>query len=140
MEEILKERVNRFLEKAEEICNIKFAYLFGSYAREEENENSDIDIAIMPDLAGIDKVTEIFMRGNLIEIGKTIFEKDVDIVFLNIDSIFLKYEVVKDGTVIKDSDDRISFESLILREYFDFKYYSDYYNEQMMKALKNRGV
>ena len=139
MNRLLKRKINIFLKEAEKICNINFAYLFGSYARGEENENSDIDIAIMPDITGIDKKSEIFMRGNLIELGKSIFEKDVDIVFLSVDSVFLKYKIVCEGKVIKDSDDRIDFESLALREYFDFQYYSDYYNKQMLK-FSNRGV
>ncbi|MBC8526195.1 MAG: nucleotidyltransferase domain-containing protein [Candidatus Cloacimonetes bacterium] len=29
--------------------NLKFVYLFGSYARDEANENSDIDIAVVLD-------------------------------------------------------------------------------------------
>ena len=132
MEQVLKGKINIFLEEAEKICKTNFAYLFGSYARREQNENSDIDIAIMPNLTGIDKQSELFMRGNLIELGKSIFKKDVDIVFLNIDSVFLKYKIVYEGIVIKDSDDRISFESLTLREYFDFQYYSNYYNKQML--------
>lgn len=132
MDEALKRKINIFLQEAEKICNINFVYIFGSYARGEQNENSDIDIAIMPNLTGIDKQSELFMRGNLIELGKSIFKKDVDIVFLNIDSVFLKYKIVYEGIVIKDSDDRISFESLTLREYFDFQYYSNYYNKQML--------
>lgn len=132
MDEALERKINIFLQEAEKICKINFAYIFGSYALGEQNESSDIDIAIMPNLTGIDKQSELFMRGNLIELGKSIFKKDVDIVFLNIDSVFLKYKIVYEGIVIKDSDDRISFESLTLREYFDFQYYSNYYNKQML--------
>lgn len=140
MDDLLKRKINIFLKQAEKICKINFAYIFGSYARGEQNENSDIDIAIMPDLIGIDKMSEVFMRGNLIELGKSVFNKDVDVVFLNTDSVFLKYEVVHDGIVIKDNDDRISFESLAFREYFDFKYYSDYYNNAMLNSIKSKKV
>lgn len=140
MTNLMKEKIDMFLKQAEEICKINFAYIFGSYARGEQNDNSDIDIAIMPSLIDNDMMTELFIRGNLIEIGKVIFKKDVDIVFLNIDSIFLKYEVINDGIVIKDSDDRVSFESLVLRQYFDFKYYSDFYNNEILSFIKNRSV
>ena len=132
MNDLLNRNINIFLEQAEKICNINFAYIFGSYARGEENINSDIDIAIMPKEINIDKMTELFIRGNLIELGKSIFKKDVDIVFLNVDSVFLKYKIIQEGIVIKDSRERIAFESIALREYFDFKYYSDYYNERML--------
>lgn len=132
MDDLLKGSINIFLEQAEEMCNINFAYIFGSYAREEENINSDIDIAIMPKEINMDKVSELFIRGNLIELGKFIFKKDVDIVFLNVDSVFLKYKIIQEGIVIKDSRERIAFESIVLREYFDFKHYSNYYNERML--------
>ncbi|MSS44184.1 nucleotidyltransferase domain-containing protein [Anaerosalibacter bizertensis] len=132
MNDLLRESINIFLERAEEMCNINFAYIFGSYARGEENINSDIDIAIMPKEINMDKMSGLFVRGNLIELGKSIFKKDVDIVFLNADSVFLKYKIIQEGIVIKDSRDRITFESIVLREYFDFKYYSNYYNERML--------
>ncbi|MCF6463518.1 type VII toxin-antitoxin system MntA family adenylyltransferase antitoxin [Clostridium sp. Cult1] len=132
MDDLLRRSINVFLEQAEEMCNINFAYIFGSYARGEENINSDIDIAIMPMELNMDKMSELFIRGNLIELGKHIFKKDVDIVFLNIDSVFLKYKIIQEGIVIKDSKERTAFESIALREYFDFKYYSDYYNERML--------
>ena len=132
MDDLLRESINIFLEQAEEMCNINFAYIFGSYARGEENINSDIDIAIMPKEINMDKMSGLFVRGNLIELGKSIFKKDVDIVFLNADSVFLKYKIIQEGIVVKDSRDRITFESIVLREYFDFKYYSNYYNERML--------
>ncbi|MDD3841036.1 MAG: nucleotidyltransferase domain-containing protein [Clostridia bacterium] len=138
MDNLLKRKINIFLEQAEKICKVNFAYIFGSYARGEQTDNSDIDIAVMPDLSNNDKESELFMRGNMIELGKSIFKKDVDVVFLNIDSVLLKYEVVQEGIVIKDSDDRISFESLVIREYFDFKYYSDYYNNVMLESIKSK--
>lgn len=140
MDILLRKKINIFLEEAEKIYKINFAYLFGSYAKGEQNSNSDIDIAIMPKIIDGDKMSETFIRGNLIEIAKPIFNKDVDIVFINIDSVFIKYKIVHEGVVIKDSEDRASFESLALREYFDFKYYSDYYNEKMLKSKKDRRV
>lgn len=103
----------------------------------EQNDSSDIDIAIMPKCKSVNKIEEVFIRGNLIEIGRSIFKKEIDIVFLNIDSVLLKYEIIHDGIVIKDSEDRSSFESLTFREYFDFKYYSDYYNSVMINDIKS---
>lgn len=60
----------------------------------------------------------------------------IDVVFLNQDTPLLKYEVIKDGTIIKDNEERAEFESLSIREYFDFKYFSDYYDECMLNHLK----
>lgn len=135
MDDIIKRKMDEYLKRAQEICEINFAYIFGSYARGEQKENSDIDIAIMPQKS-YEAIEEVFIRGSLIEIGKEVFKKNVDVVFLNTDSIFLKYEIIRDGIIIKDSIDRISYESLVMREYLDFKYYSDYYNEVVLNSMK----
>ena len=47
--EKLHERINRFVSKITSGCNIKRTYLFGSVARDDFNEGSDIDIAIIGD-------------------------------------------------------------------------------------------
>lgn len=79
---------------------------------------------------------EVFTRGDIIEEGKAFFNKDVDIVSLNNASLLLKYEVIHDGIVIKDDEERASFESLALREYFDFKYYSDIYDNVLLEKIR----
>ena len=47
--EKLHERINRFVSKITSGRNIKRIYLFGSVARDDFNEGSDIDIAIIGD-------------------------------------------------------------------------------------------
>ena len=43
----LKESLQKYLAKIAEYYNIDAAYLFGSYAKGEQRENSDIDVAIV---------------------------------------------------------------------------------------------
>jgi hypothetical protein len=69
--------------------------------------------------------------------GKAFFHKDVDIVSLKNESLFIKYQVITDGVVVFDNDERADFESLSLRMYFDFKYYSDIYDNAMLENIKN---
>lgn len=128
-----------FIIKIDKKYPIKFAYLFGSRAKKTENAMSDIDIALMFNNK-YDAVDEVFIRGYIIEEGKSYFNLDVDIVPLDKASLALKYEVIKDGIIIKDSTDaaRAEFESLALREYFDFRYYADIYNESMIRNIKSK--
>lgn len=139
MDKLLEQDINLFLIEAQKLCDIKFAYIFGSYARGESCENSDIDFAIMLE-KNLSKIDEVFLRGNLIELAKEIFKISADVIFLNMDSPLFKYEVIKDGIVVKDHDSRSEFESLSLREYFDFKYYSDYYDACLLESLKSKRV
>lgn len=128
-----------FIIKIDKEYPIKLAYLFGSRAKGTENAMSDVDIALIFNNT-YDAMDEIFIRGYIIEKGKSYFNLEVDVVQLNKASLALKYEVIKDGIIIKDTDDgtRAEFESLALREYFDFRYYADIYNESMIRDIKDR--
>lgn len=134
MENIINKAKN-FIEDINRRYKIKFAYIFGSQATGKATENSDIDIAIYFQ-EEYPPMEEVFIRGDIIEDGKAFFKKDVDIVSLNNASLLLKYEIIHDGIVLKDDDDRADFESLSLREYFDFKYYSDIYDNAMIERIR----
>ena len=133
--ELIKQAENYVL-MIENDCKIKFAYIFGSFARCEENSSSDLDIAVMFE-KNYEDYDDALLRGKYIDIGKSIFKKEIDLVSLDRASLSLKYEIIKDGILIKDSDDRASFESLAMREYFDFKYFSDIYNESIINSIKD---
>ncbi|MGE5605128.1 MAG: type VII toxin-antitoxin system MntA family adenylyltransferase antitoxin [Bacteroidota bacterium] len=118
---------------------VEFAYIFGSQARGAENTGSDIDLALYF-TKDYPKMEETLIRGYLIEMGKRYFTMQADIISLRCADLFLKYAVVKEGILIKDSDSdsRADFESLTLREYFDFQYYSDFYNSAMIASIKEQ--
>ena len=132
------DRAREFILDIDNKYKIKFAYVFGSQATGKATENSDIDIAVYfeEDYA---PMQDAFVRGDILEDGKAFFKKDVDVVSLNsVSSLLLKYEIIHDGIIIKDDEERADFESLSLREYFDFKYYSDIYDDIMIDKIKNR--
>ncbi len=133
--EDLLEKLSEFLNRINRLYPIEFAYLFGSFATETSNKESDIDIAIMF-CKKYDRKKEIIIKGNIIDIGEKYFERKLDIVSLQSAAPLLKYEIVKEGIPMKDSRKRAEFESLALREYFDFRYYSKIYNKAMIEAIK----
>lgn len=98
---------------------IKFAYLFGSAAREEQNSLSDIDIAVYlcedcdPAEAKLDLIGKLMERP-----GKERF----DLVILNTAPLPLAARVIRCRKVLLERDpfSRHRYESRILREYFDF--------------------
>jgi len=130
------ENIKKFIYKINDKYSIDLAYLFGSVARNQYNKESDIDIAIKFKNK-YSKMDEIFIRGEIIDIGKAYFERNVDIVSLDNAPISLKYEIIKDGILLIDCYERVSIESLIIREYFDFKYFSDIYDKEIIKRLKD---
>jgi len=102
--------------------NIKFGYLFGSFASNIQHKNSDIDIALyFKD--GIDMFDEILKVHHQLEIK---LNKQIDIVNLNeIKNIYLLEDILKNNILLKDSldDSRIMFEIYKHHQVLDFKEY-----------------
>lgn len=133
----LLEKLERFIHQISEEYSIEFTYLFGSFATETENKESDIDIAIMFQEKYEGK-REVIVKGNIIDRGMKHFQNRIDVVSLHRASPLLKYQIVKNGIVLKESKKRAEFESLTVREYFDFSYYADIYNKAMIKEIQNQ--
>lgn len=116
---------------------ITFGYLFGSRAVGNYREQSDLDLAFMFEKQ-YPPHEEYLMRGDLMELCQKQFQMAVDVVSLASAPLFLQFNVIQEGITIieKSSRNRAEFESLVRREYFDFQYYSDYYNQKMIESIK----
>lgn len=98
---------------------VVFAYLFGSLARDKVLPLSDIDIAIYLK-EGVDLNKEkMNILQDLIDLLGT---EEVDLVLLNTAPLTLRARIVENKKILVDKEPflRHSFESLVLREYFDF--------------------
>ena len=98
---------------------IIFAYIFGGLAMGEQRPLSDVDIAVYLD-SYVDKAeAKLEILGSLTDILKT---DEIDLVILNCAPISLVGRILKKKRVLVDKQPflRHSFESLALREYFDF--------------------
>jgi predicted nucleotidyltransferase len=101
---------------------VKFGYLFGSYANSTFHNNSDIDIAIFYDENSNNFEKELEVHHLL----QKEFKKDIDLVNLNnIKNIFLLENILKNGILIKDTNDetRKMFEVYKYHQIIDFKEY-----------------
>ena len=131
----LLKAISEFIYKVDEKYSIQYAYLFGSTARGKDRTDSDVDIAVKFKQS-FSNEEDMFIRGEIIDMGRTFLQREVDLVSLEKAPTILKYEIVRDGIVIKEGDGRASFESLALREYFDFEYYSKIYNDKVIENIK----
>lgn len=99
---------------------VEFAYLFGSYAKGDANQNSDIDIAIY-----IDKNYNTFDSKLKIHHKLEIeLHKEIDIIVLNsIKNFDLLQDIFNDGILLKDSfnDARIMYELTKEHEIIDYR-------------------
>jgi len=115
IEDLLPKSIN-YLEERQDI---EFAYLFGSIGKGKRLPLSDVDIAIyLKDLSQMhEKTMEILgMLMNLLETD------EIDLVILNGAPLTLRMKILESKTVIVDHSPfvRHRFESLVMREYFDF--------------------
>lgn len=96
-----------------------FAYLFGSLATGMKKPLSDVDIAVFLDPVYVDVETKLDLIGLLTD---TLGTDEVDLVILNRAPVSLVGRILKQKKLLVDNQpfQRHIFESLAMREFFDF--------------------
>ncbi len=99
--------------------NIVFAYLFGGLAKGRQTPLSDVDIAVY--LRSLENFDYLEILSKVTDVLGT---EEVDLIILNTAPISLVGRILKTRKLLVDKDPpvRHSFESLKLREFFDFQY------------------
>ena len=92
--QITEKIVNYFQDKP-----VKKVYLFGSYARNEETPESDVDILVDVDY-GKEPLFSLFEFGGMLEDLKDLLRKDVDLVSTDGISKFIRPYIEKDRILI----------------------------------------
>ena len=98
MEEI-KETLNKMVEYLKNEINPFAIILFGSYSRNTQNKESDIDIAIKGNNIDLKKIYELKQK------LEDISQKDVDLVDLDDISDVFRYEILMNGIKLFCQDD-----------------------------------
>ncbi|MBC7320481.1 nucleotidyltransferase domain-containing protein [bacterium] len=120
---ILPSNIEELILKAKDILekhnSIIFAYLFGGLAKGRISPISDIDIAVY--LRETENLLEVKLE-ILSLLSEVLNTDEIDLVILNTAPLPLKARIIQNKKVLVDKDPslRYSFESLTLREYFDF--------------------
>jgi predicted nucleotidyltransferase len=114
----LSEKLTAIFSRIEEI---KFAYLFGSFARGDGFSFSDIDIAVY--LSGKASLADELKLYSII--SRELKHDNIDLLILNnTNNIILLEDIVRYGKVVCDRNPplRESFELRVLHDAIDFKY------------------
>lgn len=100
---------------------IQFAYLFGGMAKGDPTPLSDLDLAVYLTPGEDMRDRELEILGKLNDILQT---DEIDLVILNHAPLPLKMSILKNRKVIVDNEPfkRHIYESLTMREYFDFSF------------------
>jgi uncharacterized protein len=111
----------REIKKLNSVYKIKLLYIFGSYAKGTNNDDSDIDIAVLLE-EGYSPLHKVSLLGNLSDTLKT---DNIDLVILNSAHSVLKHQVIKYGKIVynESEESRILYEVRVLKEYMDMEYF-----------------
>ena len=120
MVNIFEKHKDKFLEYIKSEGNIKAAYLFGSYANDTYNENSDIDIAVMYK----EDMDEYEHAGKSIDVSRVFEDTPVDYIDLQKTNVFLQFEILSKGKVIycENENDLIQFTNRVQHLYIEMDY------------------
>jgi len=96
--------------------NVLFGYLFGSYAKGDATQKSDVDIAVYLQDVSLDA------RLGLHHTLQKALHKEVDLIVLNeTRNIYLLEEIIYHGILLKDHSMREEYEVRKQHEIIDFK-------------------
>lgn len=134
---ITKQYVSK-LKKIFDEDGVQLAYLFGSFARDAQTPLSDIDIALLlkeplTRAEAFDKT--ISFTHKLIGLFHT---NEIDVVILNIATPHIKFNVIRDGQIIynRDEKSRVNFEVKAMDEYFDTALLRKEYKKSLFKNIE----
>lgn len=110
MEGVIDDIKNKILE----LLEVDAIVLFGSFARNTYNKESDIDIAIKPK----NKITKKRMFDIMLELSD-IANRDIDLINLNEINDDFRYEILFNGITLY-CENELEFELYKLRRYRDY--------------------
>ena len=117
------------IKKLIEEFNISLIYVFGSYAKGTNTENSDLDIGILIN-GDTSPMTRLSVLNEMVGI---LDREDIDLIILNEADEVLKFQVIKYGKLIyvRDLTEKVLFEARAMSEYMDMEHFRNTRNKYM---------
>ena len=117
---------------------VRVAYLFGSHARGQASQLSDVDVALLaPGVIPHDRLDLRLRVISRLSTAACIPDVDLDVIVLDESPLTLTGRVVRDGVVIYSIDEplRAEYESRIFREFVDFSLLADEIDLEMLRQI-----
>ncbi len=117
------------------------AYLFGSAARGQADRLSDVDIAVLFD-AHLRAEESVERQLRILGDMEHYANREVQIVVLNRAAPLLAYQAVQHGILLYERSraERIDFEVLTRRVYFDEKPWLDFHSQSLLRDIREVGL
>jgi len=131
----------KLVEFFEKKGKVNLAYLFGSTSRGDKGKLGDFDLGILLD-ESLGKYERFQFQLKLLYDLVSILKTDkVDLIIMNDAPLSLNYNIIKDGILLKDDEEkRINFEKNIISKYLDRKYYIDRHARIAINRIARQGL
>ena len=121
---------------------ILFAYLFGSYAKNDTSPRSDLDLAVYlkESLSAEERFQKrLDLIGRLQELPPAPM---IDLVCLNGAPVLLSFNVIHEGKLLccRDELERIHFEAKTMSRFFDEQYYFQRHADWTIDRVAREGI
>jgi len=125
-------RMQNFLKKKK----IKMVVIFGSFVSNKNGNFSDIDIAILPSVS-----SNLELYNDMYKIFSDFFSsfhKEVDIIFLDIAPLDLKFEIVNSGQLFYEHREGyfLEYKEKVMKEYIDLSFHQKRFEKAIIETFK----
>lgn len=130
-------RLERLKPILAEDASIVLAFLFGSYAHDQANVSSDVDLALLlsPDVPREEYLT--YRLKYAVTVSDALRDGRVDVVILNSAPPLLAHEVIKGRVLFERSPEaRVAYIVNVQRKYLDLQYFYAIDHAYMRERLK----
>lgn len=127
-----QQKISAYFKNQKEVVLV---YLFGSRAKNQSNEKSDIDIAI---LFSDKSKNSFYLLGKYIEELSHLLNTKVDVASLNDSDVFFGYRVISEGKLLFERRPMVRFKLVIslIKRYFDLKPTYEVYNRELTQRAR----
>lgn len=127
------------IREALERLPVAAAWIFGSVARGDSGDESDLDLAILPQ-SPLQPEHVDALRSLAVELGPWSPCGRVDVLVLGAQGPVLRHRVIRDGIRVYDGDPetRIAFEGRTIAEYLDWKPTHDIAMRSTLEGIRDR--
>lgn len=127
--------LERLRQTVASLPEVRMAVLFGSTARGKAGPRSDVDVGVLLDPDTLDARSRIE-----IEIGKAVGNRDVHMVFLKEAPPLLRFEIAKDGVVLRQDQDGLwtDFKTRAMLDWWDWEPIASRIEEALIARLRQK--
>ena len=128
----IKKKIQKFFEDRSEVLAV---YLFGSYVKNRENRDSDIDLGVLIDHQSISRSSEI-IKEYTVGLARAV-RKDFHIVVMNRAGEELLAQIFKNGSCILNRNESVNstFKMIKYAMIAEYSYYRDLMKKGFLRQL-----